>query len=413
MLQLVSLVVTLGAQVLIAQRIGPGLNLDTYFTVIGFAGALVGSIANGATYLLPASIRADGKTPNQQATIAGHGVVASAAAGIMVSVASAIFFILLVATGKKGDAVNYDIVLVLLGWTSALTSVLFTSWGAVGTAHGRVTETIIFSMVPAASMATYLVGVDLPTVVGMAGAQLAGICLQAISLAWCYRMYWTFAGLDHWFVGQFISKFPLAAAGTLCFSAYAAVDAWLAPSLGVGAMSHQSLAQRLVIALGGIISAGPFMLAPSITATMLDEERTKEVWKFTSRAGICLTALCLIASAATLWVGQFVIGALFQRGEFGPNDTKAVTTQVTTLLLGAGPMLASGVVFRVLHTKGCVRQIAILSLAWVILYALLAKILAVYFDALSLSLAYVLAWSATACGAYITLARALNRTRHH
>jgi putative peptidoglycan lipid II flippase len=411
-LQLVSLVVTLGAQMLIAQRIGPGLQLDAYFAVIGFAAALVGSIASGATYLLPARIRSAGNTAGQQAEIAGHGVLASSAVGIIVALTSAVFFLILM-TEQQDLTVNYDILLVILGWLGALTSVLATSWGAVGNAHGKVIGAIIFSMLPPLSMAAYLLHVDSPTVLEMAGAQLIGICFQAISLAWLYRIHWSLARFDQRVVSRLVGEFPLAAAGTLCFSAYAAVDAWLAPSLGVGVMSHQSLAQRLVIAFSGVVSAGPFMLASSITANMLDEGRGQDVWKYTLRAGIILTLLCIIASAATLWIGQSVIGIVFQRGEFGPSDTQAVSKLVTILLVGAGPMLASAVAFRVLHNKGCSRYVAILSLAWIALYTSFANLFSTYFEYLSLSIAYVLAWSVIACGVYIALGRILKSTYNH
>ncbi len=409
-LQFFSTVVTLGAQVLIAQRIGPGLHLDTYYTIIGFASALLGSISSGATYLLPARIRVNGKTADYQAVIAGHGVVASAAAGIIAALASAITFFWILMAEQQVHTISYDMSLVFFGWLCALNSVLAASWSAVGTAHGRVFGTILFSMLPPATMATYLLKVDSPSVVEMAGAQLIGICLQAISLACLYRTHWSLASLNLRLVWRLIGEFPLAAAGTLCFSAYVAVDAWLAPSLGVGVMSHQSLAQRLVIAFSGVVSAGPFMLVSSITATMLSEGREQDVWKYTLRAGIVLTLICLVASAFTPGIGQLAIQIVFQRGEFGTSDTHAVSTLVTILLIGAGPMLASAVAFRVLHSKGCTRQVAILSITWVVLYALFANTFTEYFGSLSLSIAYVLAWSVTAIGVYINLRKILNPT---
>ncbi len=395
---------------LIAQKIGPGLSLDTYFTVIGFASALVGSVSSAATYLLHGSIRNYGVSRCQQAEIAGHGVVASAAAGIIVALTSAIIFVVIVLTDRGVLTINYDIFLVLLGWLCSLTSVLATSWGAVGNAHGRVIGAIMFGMLPPISMATYLICGDSLTVLGMVGAQLIGICVQAVGLAWLYRIHWSLLRFQPRVAANLIGKFPLAAAGTLCFTAYAAVDAWMAPSLGVGVMSHQSLAQRLVIAFSGIASAGPFMLASSITATMLDEDRVQDVWRYTSRSGIALTLICLIASAVTPWIGPSVIRVLFQRGEFGPSDTQAVVEMVSILLVGAGPMLASAIAFRVLHNKGCRWHVAILSLAWVAFYILFANALSSYFESLSLSIAYVLAWSVTAFLSYITLRKTLSST---
>lgn len=77
---------------LVAQVIGPGLQLDGYYVVIGFATVLVGSIGSGTTYMLPARIRSSGETAERQATVAGNGLVATAAVGMIGALASVILF---------------------------------------------------------------------------------------------------------------------------------------------------------------------------------------------------------------------------------------------------------------------------------------------------------------------------------
>ena len=149
------------------------------------------------------------------------------------------------------------------------------------------------------------------------------------------------------------------------------------------------------------------MLAPSITATMLDEGLKQDAWKYTFKAAKVLIVVCLFTSACTLWIGQWAIGLLFQWGVFGTSDTQAVTIMLTILLIGAGPMLASAVAFRVLQNTGNSLHIAYLSFTWVILYALFAKLFNVRFGNLSLSIAYVVTWSLIALAAYILLARNL------
>ncbi len=394
---------------LVAQRIGPGLQLDIYFAVTGFASALVGSIAAGATYLLPALIRANGKTVSQQALIAGNGVAATAAVGIIVALSTAVIFIANERPEQQNLAINYYYLLVFLGWACVLTTALATAWAAVANSHGRVIGTISFGTLPPTFIFIYLAWTGSPNVLGLTGFQLIGICLQTIGLSWLYRTHWNLPCIDYKEVARIAARLPMAAAGALCFSAYSAIDAWLSPSLGVGAMSHQAIAQRLVIAFSAIVSAGPFMLTPSITATMLEGGREDAVWKYITRTGITLTAICVFASALTPWLGNLVISILFQRGEFGSSDTQAISLIVTILLIGAGPMLATAVAFRVLHNKNCNRQVVSLSLAWVSFYAIFANLLSTYFGALSLSIAYSLAWVIIAIATFFTLARKLRQ----
>ncbi len=410
-LQLFSLVVTVGAQMLIAQKFGPSLELDAYFTVVGFASAFIGSIASGVTYLLPARVRSHGKTAEQQITIAGNGVIATAFMGIIFTLASAVIFVMCLMTNQHVQTLKYDKLLVFLGWAGALISVLATSWASVGNAHGRVIGSIIFSILPPAFILTYLLKLETPSIVGIVGAQMLGICLQTICLAWLYKSHWSFARLNYMDICRLAGKIPLAAAGTLCFTAYPAVDAWFASDLGVGVMSHQSLAQRLVIAFSGIVSAGPFMLTASITAAMLDKSQKQEIWKYTFYVGIKLALLCFIASTFTPWIGQPLISLLFQHGEFRSSDTEVVSTIVKILLIGAGPMLATAVAFRVLYSLNESTLVAIIGLTWVVLYALFITLLSSHFGDLSLCISYVLAWSITAIGTYSALARVLGSTK--
>jgi len=390
-----------------AQRIGPGIQLDSYFAAIGFAMAFVGSVGTGGIYLLPARIRADSQTPEHQLKIAGAGVVAVAVLGIIVAIVSAILFSANRFITQQPYSAEYAILLIVLGWAGAYGSILSAAWGAVGNSHGRVVGAITLGMVPPAAMASYLFGAPSPTVIGIAGAQLIGICIQTMGLAWTYRSLWTFMGLDRRAFVRIVVNLPVAVAGALCFSAYSAVDAWLAPSLGDGVMSHQALAQRLVIAFCAILSAGPFMLAPSTTANMLDEGRRQDTWKYTLQAAKKLILLCLLASAAAPWIGHWAISILFQRGAFGLNDTNAVSTAVTILLIGSGPMLATAVAFRVLHNTGNGSNVAFYSLAWVFLYATIAKLLSSWLGSLALSVAYVAAWSLISFATYFNLSRSL------
>ncbi len=403
LLQILSLLISFVAQSLIAKKIGPSLALDTYFSVNGFAIAFTGCVASGAFYLLPGFINSSEVSGQTRSKVAGNGLISTFLLGLFVAILSLFIFVFSVLPNQKEYGAGIDGLLIALGWFGALTSLMCTAWSAVGNSQGKAAGLIVLGIVPIALVSLYLYFDSMPTIVGLATMQLFGNSLQALSLAILYRHHWTFRELDFSILRRISHHLPIAAAGSLCFSGYSAVDAWIAPILGSEVMSHQAFAQRLVIAFGGILATGPFMLSSSMTAKMIKDEISKEVLNFCLKTGMVLSFICFIAAIATPSLGQWVISLLFERGLFDNQDTKAITANVTILLLGAGPMLSTTVMFRALYNLNAMSNIAFLGVAWIIIYASFSKILMYFLGSLTLSFAYVIAWWTIAVLTFICL----------
>ncbi len=402
-LQVISLFVSFIAQSLIAKKIGPGLALDAYFSVNGFAIAFIGCVASGAFYLLPGVINSSKESGQTPSKLAGVGLILTFLFGIMVAVLSLSIFIFGVLPNQKESGLEINWLLIILGWTGAIVTLISTAWSAVGNSHGKASGIIALGIFPYASVSLYLYFDPMPKIIGLATIQLLGNGLQALSLAILYRHYWTFKDLDFSNLWRIFHHLPIAAAASLCFSGYAAVDAWVAPMLGSEVLSHQAFAQRLVIAFGGVLAAGPFMLSSSMTAKMINEKRLKDLLNFCLKTGMALSVICIIASLATPSLGRWVISLLFERGFFDKQDTEAIASNVAILLLGVGPMLSSTVMFRALYNLNRVSNIAIIGVSWIIFYASFAKILMNFFGSYTLSIAYVLAWWTAATLTFLTL----------
>jgi len=185
---------------------------------------------------------------------------------------------------------------------------------------------------------------------------------------------------------------PLAAVGGLCFSGYSAVDAMLAPWLGEGVLSHQALAQRMVIAFGAVVSAGPFMLAPSRLAGLQGLNERLNAWRYLLATSMVMCGVAWLTAALTMGLARPVVGLLFQGGAFSAADTEAVARLLTCLLIGAGPMLATAVVFRFLHGLGRQQDVAAISCAWLALYGGLGWALKGMLGSSVLSISYSTSW---------------------
>jgi peptidoglycan biosynthesis protein MviN/MurJ (putative lipid II flippase) len=407
LLQLAALVASLGAQILIAQRIGPSAPLDSYFAITGFAATFVGGLASGAFYLIPGLLLGLNQTEARKSQLAGNGLVAVTLLGLVVSVLSVIIFLTTMVTPQKNFGIQHETLLVGLGWTGAFFSVTVAAWGAIGHSHGRTIAFTTLGILPYAAASSYLLSVTTPTVTGLAASQLIAAGLQAASLGLIYHKYWSLKGLNYQTITQIMGQLPLAGIGAFCFTAHSAIDAWIAPAIGQGVLSHQALAQRLVIALGAVLTAGPFMLAPSITAALIIDNRYRDTLKFCLRVGGILTSICLVASVATLSIGRCLITFTFERGAFGSDDTDAVVKNLSILLLGAGPMLSTTIIFRVFHNLSKYRQMVYLSFAWVLIYGMFAKFLSDWLGLITLSVAYAVAWWLIGISAFLILLRYL------
>jgi peptidoglycan biosynthesis protein MviN/MurJ (putative lipid II flippase) len=387
--QFLALAASLASQMLLARRIGPGVALDQYFAAVGFAAAVVGGVVVASTYLVPAHVQRSA-APD---AAANDAMLTMMMCGLLVALPGAAAFWMLADAGAR--TAPAWLWLAACGWLSALLSIAVSTFGGLGAAHGVVAAPMVLGVLPPGLMVAYLLLPREASVAELASAQLAGAAMQCIGLAWVLRRHWALARPRWPEIRRLAMLVPLGALGAVCFSGYAAVDAVLAPRLGEGTLSHQAIAQRLVIAFGSVVSAGPFMLAPSRVAQLLEQSRSAEIWTYGLRAVLALLAVTAAAAAAMPALGRDLIAAIFQHGTFGPEDTDAVTRAVQVLLLGAGPMLGSAVLFRVLHTLQRARLVAIASSGFLVAYAALAWLLAGPQGPAALALAYTVAWAAT------------------
>lgn len=176
-------------------------------------------------------------------------------------------------------------------------------------------------------------------------------------------------------------------------------------------MSHQALAQRLLIAFSAVLSAGPFMLAPSRVAEMLAQDERHAVWRYLLRSSVAMCLCCWLAAVLALNPGRMVIEVFFEHGAFDAQDTDAVTRSLSCLLIGAGPMLSTAIAFRVLHALGRHGDVAAISCCWLALYAASSWGLADRLGSIALSTSYSGSWVTAGALAMLRAHRLLRLSR--
>jgi len=391
-IQLASLAASLASQALLARRIGPSSELDLYFAAFGFATAFVGGAGVAATYMVPARILQQTSLHLDVRLTGGSCLVALGLAAVTLAAVSAAIFLPGIGMTPSFQSLPDRSLIITLCWISALAAVLVAVFSAMGSAYQRVEWPMGLGMLSPLAVVGSLSWPGTVSVSTMAAAQCAGIVVQAVALAVLLRQHWSIRRVTVAATSSVLRMAPLAAVGGLCFSGYSAVDAMLAPWLGEGVLSHQALAQRMVIAFGAVVSAGPFMLAPSRLAGLQGLNERLNAWRYLLATSMVMCGVAWLTAALTMGLARPVVGLLFQGGAFSAADTEAVARLLTCLLIGAGPMLATAVVFRFLHGLGRQQDVAAISCAWLALYGGLGWALKGMLGSSVLSISYSTSW---------------------
>jgi putative peptidoglycan lipid II flippase len=391
-IQLASLMASLASQVLLARLIGPGSELDLYFAALGFATAFVGSVGVAATYLVPALILQQKSLLFDSRLTAGSCLVALGLAALTLAAIGAAIFVLGTGMTASFQSLPDRSLIITLCWISASAAVVVAVFSAIGSAYQWIEWPMGFTMLAPVAVVGALLWPGKVSVATVAAAQCAGILVQTMALALLLRQHWVVRTVTVGATRSVLRVVPLAAFSGLCFSGYAIVDALLAPWLDEGVMSRQALAQRLVIAFGAVVSAGPFMLAPTRLVSLEGANERLNAWRYLLATSMAMCGVAWLTAALTTVFGRSFVGLLFQGGAFSAVDSDEVAHFLAYLLIGAGPMLATAVVFRLLHGLGRQREVASISCAWLALYGSLAWALKEMLGSSVLSIAYATSW---------------------
>ena len=146
-----------------------------------------------------------------------------------------------------------------------------------------------------------------------------------------------------------VGRVILVLIANCAFSGMAPVEAFLAPRFGPGALSYLGYSQRLLIAMGSVVIAGPTVLLVPAIAEACAEKETQRIYTLSTKA---IGAVCLIATLAALTFGIMrvpLIRLVLQHGAFDSKTTLSVAATLPWLLVGSIAMLGSAIALRALY----------------------------------------------------------------
>jgi putative peptidoglycan lipid II flippase len=189
-----------------------------------------------------------------------------------------------------------------------------------------------------------------------------------------------------------LGRVMLVVIANCAFGGLPPVEAFLAPKFGAGALSYLGYSQRLIIAMGAAVVAGPnVLLVPAIAAACVnkDPERVKTL------SLKAIGAVCIVGALAALIFGNMrvsLIRLVLQHGAFDSNTTLGVASTLPWLLVGSIAMLGAQIAFRALYGQNIHVFPAIAGIFVPILYFGLGSLLGKAIGFQGICVAYAASW---------------------
>lgn len=391
-LQIFLLTSSLLSQVLIGAKIGPGNQLDLYYSIYGYSLGLLGALSVAISYLMPAYLLPVIDDESKAKKYAFHFII-SVSILLVILASSSIYIYLKLNSKILLDSIYSDYKLLLFtGWIYSIILVLNSMLTAIGVTYKKIGYPMMLSILPQIFIIFALLNGYFQNIKSLAIFQLVGISLQFIFLLIFLKQFIIVDKFRFEYVFRLLLKFPISFIGALCFSGYSVIDSFLGPLLGDKVITHEAFAQRLIIAFGSVITAGVFNISPNIINSLHADKNYRKIYFYCLKICISLIFICLISAIFINHFGLFFIAIIFQHDNFLSSDSQIVNNMFNILLIGAGPMLSVTILFRAFYSLNKYYNIIISGILWIALYWMFSFLLKDYFMQYSLSISYVITW---------------------
>jgi len=258
---------------------------------------------------------------------------------------------------------------------------------------------VLLSLLPylTSAIAVLVYGRDVG-IEALAMGLLIGTALSAVLLAIIAYHFLNLRGVarsDFAAVLRFAASAPLALLSVLTFSAFQSIDSYWAPQLGPSNLSVLGYCQRLFIAIGTVISAGPsVILQPRLAAA----SARGDDGTFLRDLGRGLRLTVLVCAPVALWLAWLagpVVRVAFERGVFDRSATLAVASVLPFMLFSMIPAMCTVLLFKALYAREDLATAVMLGITGPVLYFTASGVL-LRFGLAGIGAAYALTWTTIA-----------------
>ena len=390
---------SLACQILTARTFGAGHLFDVYLFAMSIPflviGAAAGSLSQAFVPRLMAAQPHGRIYQNSVATLLMVAVVAStviACGGIVASEWSTSTVANVFTAADRSVVVS----IARVAWLSAGLALLASALTAVHHAEKSfllpaMTGTTLYVGMIAAMVGFSSHRTPIILVWGMlAGSMLSVLVLLPRVLA-CITIR-SFARPEFPSVFAGFGRVVLVLIANCAFCGVAPVEAFLAPRFGPGALSHLGYAERLIIAMGAVVVAGPVVLLVPAVAEACVANDPDRVHRLALKTIAAVTVIATLLALIFCIIRVPVISLLLERGAFDRATTRGVAATLPWMLVGSVAMLGTAIGFRVLYGQNRHAFPAAIGLVVPALYLFVALLLGSCCGFQGICIAYAVSW---------------------
>jgi len=384
---------------ILARLFGASVRVDAYFIAICVPMLFSGTLTAALNYALVPSLIAWKREATQYARFSGLMFLCFLLVSLfffLVGYPTATTLIAAFGVTLTGDVKTEAVLITRIAWLCGGLALIIGFLTAMHHAAKRFFLPVIANMLPTVGMTVLMLtfGRTLGPVT-LAWGMLAGSVIAVLALL--LRVFPDFdvsmKCLECWKeVVKFFLKIPLVMIATISFTVYQFADAYWASKLGAGNVSYLAYCQRILVAIGTVVIAGPaVVLGPRLSEASRDG-RHREFLNDTARALrttlAFATPLALIISILSLPLTRF----LFEGGAFDQDATLQVASILPMMMGGMVPMLCMTILYRALFAKHAVISAALIGGFCAMAYFILSGFFSRTYSLVGFALAYNVSW---------------------
>jgi putative peptidoglycan lipid II flippase len=397
-LTVVAQVIAFGTRAVTAAFIGVGAEMDAYLAVIAVPQYVLSLLVSSLGSVMPAVfVQYAAREREREAWSVVATVLSLSASAVAIATICGLLFpaslVRLSAPGLPESTLRLAVDLAPLVWPTVLLLVVASLLGGIHQTRGRFGWAAALPVLGGgANLAVMVVAAPSMGVWALAVGGISAACVQAIGFLALTRADGRLRvalDLSHPGLREIVRLVaPLLVAGLL-LKATPLIERGLASSLPEGSITRLDYALKLVAVASLLISTSVSTVLGRVFAWAAAERDLEK-----ARQNLSLSLrMSWLAVVPTIFVGAVLaeplIGVVFERGRFGPDDTRAVAQLLRVYLLALSGMCIGAVTANAFYMLGDTRTPSTIGVLETIAYALYTIALARWLGAEGIALGYV------------------------
>lgn len=399
-------VTSFGNQLVMANLFGASVLMDIYLIAASLPFLVSGTLSAVLSYsMVPALIS---YKSDQDAYRWFAGIILFALSGTAVLIFIGGYLTTPAIVQFFGARLSHDsqteaVLVARVSWAAAACSILLGYLGTMHNAAKRFYLPVLTGLLPYVGMILFgIVAGSLFGPVAIAWGMLAGTvlgCLVLLKGAF-HELDFSRACLTYWPQAvKYFTKMPIIILSMSCFTAFQTIDAYWAPLIGVGNLSYLGYCQRILVAIGSLVIAGPSVVLVPRLAEAHIEERQQEFLNDLGTSIRMVLVFVVPAVIAVSFLSSPLIELVFQRGAFNEEATEKIASLLPIMMVGMVAMVCVVIMFRALYSRQQVLPAALLGAMVLVLYFILSGTLSRLMTVQGIAIAYAVSWWVTLSGA--------------